>query len=160
MRRLRNMLPAIGMETCPPLSLYTLYHMSTGRCIRNEADARAARAFEAFAVTGTPAELERIAVGRIHATFLAARTEAGHVDRYILQRINTHVFREPERMMENIRRVTEHLRLKLTEEGKESLGRRVLTLYPTKEGQTCWRDADGHWWRLYGYVENTRSSTE
>ena len=37
----------------------------------------------------------------------------------MLQRINRNVFREPEKVMENFQRVTEHIRQKVAREGGE-----------------------------------------
>ncbi len=115
------------------------------------------RALEAFAVLGVPVSVARLGIGRIHQTYLVTRAAGQDKHRYILQRINSHVFGSPEPLMENIRRVTEHLRRRLLEERREALGARVLSVIPTKDGQACHRDDEGHWWRVYSYVENTRS---
>ncbi len=115
------------------------------------------QAVEAFAVVGAPVSAERLGIGRIHHTYVVTRTAGRETYRYILQRINSHVFASPVPLMDNIRRVTEHLRRRLAEEGWEALAERVLSVVPTKDGQACHQDDEGHWWRVYSYVEDTRS---
>jgi Ser/Thr protein kinase RdoA (MazF antagonist) len=72
--------------------------------------------------------------------------------RYVVQRINHHVFKNPLAVMDNIHRVTTHLRAKLT--GVADMDRRVLTLVPARDGQWFHRDPAGHYWRAYHYIEN------
>ena len=115
------------------------------------------RAVEAFAVLGVPVSVEQLGIGRIHQTFLIRSVADTDTLQYILQRINSNVFGSPELLMENIRRVTEHLRWRLSQEGRDALASRVLAVIPTKGGQSCYQDDEGHWWRVYSYVENTRS---
>ncbi len=115
------------------------------------------RALEAFAVLGAPVSVARLGIGRIHQTYLVTRKDGQASHRYILQRINSHVFGSPEALMENIRRVTEHLRRRLSEEGREALAARVLSVISTRRGQAFHREDEGAWWRVYSCVENTRS---
>ncbi len=84
--------------------------------------------------------------GHINDTFLAI-TASGR--RYILQAINTYVFKKPEEVMSNIERVTAFLRK------KNDNPRGVLTLIPTKEDTAFFRDQDGCVWRLYDFIENS-----
>ena len=72
--------------------------------------------------------------------------------RFLLQRINTHVFPRPIELMENIDRVTAHL-------GgiAATAGGRSLTLIPTHDGVTFATGPDGMVWRLYRYIEGTRT---
>jgi hypothetical protein len=39
--------------------------------------------------------------------------------------------------------------------GTEDIDRRTLTLVPTREGHSLWRDADGHAWRTFRCIDNT-----
>jgi Ser/Thr protein kinase RdoA (MazF antagonist) len=76
----------------------------------------------------------------------------GRRERFLLQRINTQIFHDPVALMKNIERVTTHLA------GKEPDGsRRVLTLVRTCEGQAWQMDAEGSFWRMYRFIEGTRS---
>ncbi|MBQ8849197.1 MAG: aminoglycoside phosphotransferase family protein [Clostridia bacterium] len=96
---------------------------------------------------------ERVATpygnGHINDTFLVVAD-----GRYILQRMNHEIFTEPEKMMENILGVTEHIRKKNAELDKDT-ERCTLTVLPTKEGANFFRDSIGSYWRLYEFVEGT-----
>lgn len=104
----------------------------------------------------------------IEGTFLAgAPYGSGHInDTYrvvhrlgtrdvptILQRINHQIFKNPVALMDNVQRVTTHLRQKL---GSDQ-ARRALTLIPTRDGQALHRDAVGHFWRAYVFIEQART---
>jgi len=115
------------------------------------------RVAEAFQVQGTPVAVQPLVIGRIHDTYLVTREAGGRNWRYILQRINPRVFGSPGPMMDNIRRVTGHLRQRLAQEGHTDRADRVLSVVPARDGKSCWRDGEGAWWRMYTYVENTRS---
>ena len=82
--------------------------------------------------------------GHINSTQLV--TDSGG-RRYILQRINTHVFRDVEALMENIRLVTDFLHC-------DSETCRTLTLVPTCDGSYYVENRYGCW-RMYHYVENS-----
>jgi len=80
-------------------------------------------------------------------------TAGGKAIRYLLQRINRHVFKDPPRVMENIVRVTEHIRAKVAATDPE-LASRQLAVIPAQETHDCWRDSDGDFWRMYNFVEH------
>ncbi len=90
--------------------------------------------------------------GHINDTFLCECHDAdGHLHQYTLQNINTEVFREPEKVMENIVRVTEHLRGKLRETEGADPARETLAIIPSYQGDTCYRDG-GCCWRSYSFI--------
>lgn len=89
--------------------------------------------------------------GHINSTFLVDSTP-----RYILQRINTDVFRHPDEVMENIAAVTAHLRKKILAAGGDPY-RETLTIIPTSEGKSYYRAPDGGCYRLYRFIENAVS---
>lgn len=76
--------------------------------------------------------------------------------RYILQKINTGIFRDVDGLMNNITLVTDHIRKKLAAEGGD-YGRGTLTVIPTTEGEPYYRAPDGGCFRAYKFVENTVS---
>jgi hypothetical protein len=92
--------------------------------------------------------------GHINDTFVATYHRAGRSARYVHQRINQHVFHDPEAVMDNIARVTQHIRAKLLAAGEPDVARRVLTLVPARDGGTFHRTADGNYWRTYLFIEN------
>ena len=93
--------------------------------------------------------------GHINDTYRVTFHQAGATVRYVLQRINHHVFKQPAPLMDNIQRVTAHLAAKLS--GEPEASRRVLTLIPARDGQFFHRDAAGNYWRAYLFIEKARS---
>ena len=103
-------------------------------------------------------EGERTAVpfgnGHINNTFLVRI--AGAEEKYILQRINSYVFKKPAEVMENMRHVTEYLREEIRREGGDP-ARETLQLIPARSGE-CWAaDAEGEVWRVMLFVPDTES---
>ncbi|MDR2176773.1 MAG: aminoglycoside phosphotransferase family protein [Treponema sp.] len=92
--------------------------------------------------------------GHINDTFVSTWNQGGTRTRYTHQRINESVFTRPGEVMENILRVTHHIREKLA--GVEDRSRRVLTVVPAVDGKPFVRDAEGGWWRSYCFIENAR----
>ncbi|NLN41179.1 MAG: hypothetical protein GX160_04185 [Clostridiales bacterium] len=71
--------------------------------------------------------------GHINDTFVVYFTkDDGKEHRYILQRINHNIFKEPEKLMENIKGITEHMRKKIIAAGGDPL-RETLNIVPTVE---------------------------
>ncbi len=93
--------------------------------------------------------------GHINDTYGVVFDQGGTPVRYILQRINHLIFKNPPALMDNIQRVTAHLAQKST--GQSDPSRRVLTLIPARDGQACHRDAEGNYWRLYIFIEKART---
>jgi hypothetical protein len=110
-----------------------------------------------FATGGTLAALEPHMSGLINHSWLASLESAGTVRRYLLQQINRHVFRRPAEVLENMLRVTSHLRQRLAGERAVDLERRVLSLVPTRDGAPGHVDERGETWRLVPWIEGTRS---
>lgn len=69
-------------------------------------------------------------------------------NRYILQRISTTVFHNVPGLMDNVRNVTEYLKV----HGKS--GMKVLSLVPTADG-AFYVHLDSGYWRVYEFVENS-----
>lgn len=95
--------------------------------------------------------------GHINDTFAATYRDGARTWRFVHQRINHEIFRDPVSMMENIARVTEHLRRALAAEPGADPDRETLTLVPTRDGATHHVDARGNYWRTYRMIEDARS---
>ena len=93
--------------------------------------------------------------GHINDTYCMTFQHAGVPRRFILQRINHTVFKNPPALMENIHRVTAHLGLQIR--GEIDAERRVLTLIPTHHGGVFHVDACGNYWRTYVFIERSRT---
>jgi hypothetical protein len=77
--------------------------------------------------------------------------------RYIFQRLNHNVFRDPAGLMGNVDRVTGHIRRKLEAAGADQISRRVLTLVPARDGKCWYADTEGNHWRCYLFIERAKS---
>ena len=108
-----------------------------------------------FAILGDFLDAAPYGTGHINDTYCAAYDQAGASVRYIHQRINHAIFKDPPALMENIRRVTEHLRRKLA--GQPDAGRRALTLVPARDGRMFFQDEAGDYWRTYLFIERSRT---
>jgi hypothetical protein len=74
--------------------------------------------------------------------------------RFILQRINTQVFKHPRLIMQNMRIFTEHVRRRARQEGHRWVMPRVLS---TCDEEDFHVDPEGNFWRAISYVYGTRS---
>ncbi len=106
-----------------------------------------------FNISGEPVDVAPITAGHINDTYVLAAQKNGHDVRYVLQRINHHVFKDPPRMMANIVRVTEHIRARVFGIDPE-LASRQLEVIPADETGGYYRDPDGNFWRMYNFIEN------
>jgi Ser/Thr protein kinase RdoA (MazF antagonist) len=73
----------------------------------------------------------------------------------ILQRINHHIFKRPDALMENIQRVTGHLATQVANEPDRS--RRVIRLIPARDGRGWHVDEEGNHWRAYHFIPRART---
>lgn len=95
--------------------------------------------------------------GHINDTYAAWYDQAGRAVRYIHQRINHAIFKDPDSLMDNISRVTNHLYQKLIIASTSDVTRRVITLVPTIDGNSYYRDEYGNYWRTYLFIENAKT---
>ena len=98
----------------------------------------------AFALPGDVRSVGPCGHGHINETYEIVCDDQGRRTRYVLQRINHHVFKNVPALMENVQRVTRHVRAKQP---------RALALVAARDGSYVQRDATGEWWRVYDYVE-------
>jgi hypothetical protein len=113
--------------------------------------------FAKFALEGTPVSAKAYGSGHIHETFLVSTRERDCPD-YILQRINTNVFADVPRLMDNIVRVTEHLRRKIAANPGADPNREVLRVVPGSDGRHFHQDGEGNCWRCYVFIDHQRQS--
>ncbi|HHW25435.1 MAG TPA: aminoglycoside phosphotransferase family protein [Clostridiales bacterium] len=109
-----------------------------------------ARLLGMFELEGEPVSVAECKSGNINKTFVVD-TSSGK--KYILQRVNESVFRNPDAVMENIVNVTEFLRKKIIERGGDP-AREALTLIPAKTGGYSAISDDGGYWRVYAAIPN------
>lgn len=75
---------------------------------------------------------------------------------YILQRINTNVFKDPNSVMENIVNVTEYLRAEIVKNGGDP-ERETMNVIKTKLGKNCYMADSNNYFRMYKFVSNSVS---
>ena len=111
----------------------------------------------AFQIHGEIQHAEPCKVGHINETYTATYDQGGTPVRYIHQRINHKVFKDPAGVMDNLMRVTTHLRRKLSDNGTSHRTRRALTVVPTLDGKPFLKTASGEYWRTFVFIEGVRT---
>jgi hypothetical protein len=110
-----------------------------------------------FALDGAFLDAALYSSGHINDTFaVRLRRPDGTERRYILQCVNTTIFKEPDKLMDNIVRVTGHLRGKLAAAGGDA-EREALRLFPTRAGASYHTDPAGRVWRVYAFIEGAKT---
>lgn len=110
-----------------------------------------------FQIEGQFCEAHRIKIGHINETFAVTYQHDGRSTRYIHQTLNTAVFKQPEALMRNVLRVTEHLRRRLQSENVTELDRRALRVILARNGLPYYVDEQGRFWRTFLFVERVRT---
>jgi len=109
-----------------------------------------------FAIDGEVIAVVPFGSGHINDTFKVATTGT---TKYLLQRINHHIFQNVDGLMENIRIVIEQLKDDFREKGLDEgvIEKKVLTLIRTKNGLAYYKDEEGGYWRTFILLDNTKS---
>lgn len=108
-----------------------------------------------FDIGGEFLGFSEIGTGNINSTYKVSFFKDGETKEYLLQKINKQVFKEPTKVMENIVRVTHHIRMMLTKR-EESTKLGVLRVFCSKEDdQPFIIDDCGEYWRCYRYIKNS-----
>jgi Ser/Thr protein kinase RdoA (MazF antagonist) len=105
-----------------------------------------------FAIQGKVAEVKPLGEGFINDTFVIKTV--GPSPNYILQRKNKSIFPDVPAMMDNIERVTEHIRNKVKAAGGD-VDREVLTVVKTVDGKLYYKDADGEFWAACVFIDGS-----
>ncbi len=108
------------------------------------------RIVESFEISGEAVLIRPCGNGHINTTYLAVFSSG---EQYILQSINTAVFRDVDGLMDNIVRVTSFLHERLKEQGGDE-NRGTLTVIPALDGRPYLADENGQVWRLYTNVNH------
>ncbi len=109
---------------------------------------------EQFAIDGTYTGFERINNGHINSTYTLIFDKDGKSKKYVLQMINTEVFKNPEGLMDNIVRVTGHIRNKNYELNLPWADRGTLNFQPCRDGKYFYFDEFDRCWRVYEYIDD------
>ena len=111
------------------------------------------QAIRQFNFEGKYLSAEELRSGNINSTYklIFAKADGTRIG-YILQKINTVVFKDPDGVMENIINVIDHIDKKLVAVG-ENTDRRLLHFITTKSGGYMCKDTNGYFWRAYLFVD-------
>ena len=105
-----------------------------------------------FEVEGELISCERYGEGHINETYLAIVMGGGKEVKYILQKINSNLFKDVDKLMNNIKLVTEFNRKKIAERGGNP-DRESLTIVYAKDGKPYYYDADCNgYFRIYKFI--------
>lgn len=115
-----------------------------------------ARVLTEFGLTYDDFTVSVFSSGHINMTYRIDISKDGALDSFVLQCINTYVFRSPELMMNNIAKVTDHMVGRMLADGKDPY-RRVLHFLKNKNGKNYTYGEDGHFWRCYDLVDGART---
>ncbi|RYU90283.1 aminoglycoside phosphotransferase family protein [Mucilaginibacter terrigena] len=94
--------------------------------------------------------------GHINDTFFLRNASASGPN-YLLQRINHSIFTNVEKLTDNMRKVTEHLKNKISAFGHGDPLKEVMTLIPTTNGRFFYKDSTGDYWRMFYFLSDTKS---
>ncbi|MBO5937744.1 MAG: aminoglycoside phosphotransferase family protein [Clostridia bacterium] len=93
--------------------------------------------------------------GHINTTQLVVFNDGDEDKKYLIQGINTHVFKNPEELMENIVNVTSYLRKKIAENGGDP-NRETLTFLKAENGKYFYFEGD-KCWRAYNFIDSSHT---
>lgn len=89
--------------------------------------------------------------GHINNTYVLEFENGENVKSYLLQQINTNVFANPEKLMENVVGVTEYLHKIIVENGGDP-DRETLNVIKTRDGNPFFVSKDNRYWRCYNFI--------
>lgn len=125
----------------------------------NPACAKIAEAIAAFPIetaqNGSLAECISYGNGHINDTFLLRCKAQGKTEKkFILQRMNHSIFKNPPLLMENVVHVTQYLRKIILSEGGNP-DRETLNVLQTKDGADFFLDSSKNYWRVFPFIERS-----
>ncbi len=113
---------------------------------------------EQFEVSGRLASIRPTGSGNVNDTYLAVFRTHFSEERIIVQRVNRHVFSQPEWIMENMSILTNHCHKQLQVEAPQA--DRIWQLpriVPCQDGQDFFRDDNGDFWRALTLIASATS---
>lgn len=93
--------------------------------------------------------------GHINDTYRLITSNNNKQD-YLLQRINHDIFKDVSALMDNINKVIDHIRLKITKEDSIQ-GHTTLNINSSLNGELFHKDPNGNYWRIYDFLEDLKS---
>jgi len=106
-----------------------------------------------FATEGNIGTLNIHEGGHINDSYRLTNTLDDKPD-YLLQRVNHNVFKDVPLLMNNMVLVTDHVAAKVRNIYPDEVERRSLTIVPTTDGKSFFKDPDGNFWRVILFIED------
>ncbi len=107
-----------------------------------------------FDLQGKVINTKPLEKGHINDTFcVECVLDDNSIKRYILQRINTNIFKNTDDLMENVVNITSYLRKIILENGGDP-ERETLNVIKTKDGKNYYKSDNNHCWRVYNFIED------
>lgn len=121
--------------------------------------AKIAEAIAAFPIetaqNGSLVEKRRYGNGHINDTFLLrCETSEKCEKKFILQRMNHDIFKNPPQLMENMVHVTQYLRKTILSQGGNP-DRETLNVLQTRDGSDWFLDSSQNYWRVFPFIERS-----
>ena len=110
-----------------------------------------------FQIYGEILHAETLKIGHINETYTATYDQGGTRVRYIHQKINQSVFKNPAAVMKNVMRVTTHIRKKQEARNLRDVTRRSLIVIPTRDGKSFFQNGGNEVWRTFVFVEGVET---
>ncbi len=112
---------------------------------------------EKFDIEGAFVSAKPFGNGHINDTrIITTKGEDAKINKYVLQKINKSVFKDPAKLMENYAAVTDYIRAEIARTGGDP-EREVLKVVKTYNGLTYTTDNRGDYWRMLTYIEDSMS---
>ena len=110
-----------------------------------------------FHPPGFIAAVEPLGQGNVNDTHLVSLRGDEGERRFVLQRLNTAVFREPQRVMGNLITITAHMDRRLQHQGPAAAAGRweLPRPIPPRASDQPWLELDGEVWRALSFIEET-----
>jgi Ser/Thr protein kinase RdoA (MazF antagonist) len=99
--------------------------------------------------------------GNVNDTYLAVFRKGSLDERFVLQRLNPHVFSSPENVMDNMKVVTDHALAQIEREAATAdRAWQMPHVIPSRDGEDFVVDDEGRCWRAISLVTSARAYTE
>lgn len=101
--------------------------------------------------------IKQIKIGHINSTYTLYFDHGSSVKRYLLQEINTNVFKNPIQLMENIEKITTFLGEKVRLSGAKNYENLSLKVLKTIDYHSYMISSKNHFFRVYNFIENAKT---
>ncbi len=98
--------------------------------------------------------ISQLGSGNVNDTFLVTLNRSASRSAFVMQRLNTDVFEQPELVMRNLLKLGSHVEQRLAQQPPELLGRRweVPKVLPTLDADGHWVEHQGEFWRSITHI--------